>query len=77
MHRQFNAGLRRGGTDPAADDRPPERALSHRASIIPRPAFVGRETQLYEQALRRIRGGKCYFQPSLGLRELTCYFDER
>ena len=36
------------------------------ASIIPRPAFVGRETQLYEQALRRIRGGKCYFQPSLG-----------
>lgn len=39
------------------------------ASIIPRPAFVGRETQLYEQALRRIRGGKCYFQPSLGLRE--------
>ena len=46
------------------------------ASIIPRPAFVGRETQLYEQALRRIRGGKCYFQPSLGLREFTCYFDE-
>lgn len=46
------------------------------ASIIPRPAFVGRETQLYEQALRRIRGGKCYFQPSLGLREFTCYFEE-
>lgn len=46
------------------------------ASIVPRPAFVGRETQLYEQALRRIRGGKCYFQPSLGLREFACYFEE-
>ena len=46
------------------------------ASIIPRPDFVGRETQLYEQALRRIRGGKCYFQPSLGLREFVCYFED-
>lgn len=46
------------------------------ASIIPRPAFVGREAQLYEQALRRIRGGKCYFAPSLGLREFVCYFEE-
>lgn len=46
------------------------------ASIVPRPAFVGKETQLYEQALRRIRSGKCYFQPALGLRELVCYFEE-
>ena len=46
------------------------------ASIIPRPAFVGKEAQLYEQALRRIRGGKCYMQPSFGLRELVCYFEE-
>lgn len=46
------------------------------ASIVPRPDFVGKETQLYEQALRRIRGGKCYFQPSLGLREFVCYFEE-
>lgn len=46
------------------------------ASIVPRPAFAGKETQLYEQALRRIRGGKCYFQPSLGLREFACYFEE-
>lgn len=46
------------------------------ASIIPRSAFVGRETQLYEQALRRIRGGKCYYQPALGLREFACYFEE-
>lgn len=46
------------------------------ASIIPRPAFAGREAQLYEQALRRIRGGKCFCTPSLGLREFVCYFEE-
>lgn len=46
------------------------------ASIVPTPAFAGREAQLYEQALRRIRGGKCYFQPALGLREFACYFEE-
>ena len=46
------------------------------ASIIPSAAFAGKETQLYEQALRRIRGGKCYFQPALGLREFACYFEE-
>ena len=46
------------------------------ASIIPRPAFVGREAQLYEQALRRIRGGKCFCTPALGLREFVCYFEE-
>lgn len=46
------------------------------ASIMPRAAFVGREAQLYAQALRRIRGGKCYYQPSLGLREFVCYFEE-
>ena len=36
------------------------------ASIIPRPAFAGKELQLYEQALRRIRTGKCFHQPELG-----------
>ena len=46
------------------------------ASIIPRPDFVGREAQLYEQALRRIRGGKCHCQPALGMREFVCYFEE-
>lgn len=46
------------------------------ASIVPRPAFIGREKQLYEQALRRIRGGKCFAQPALGLREYICYFEE-
>jgi CRISPR-associated protein Cas5d len=46
------------------------------ASLIPRPAFCGKETQLYEQALRRIRGGKAFMQPSLGLREFVAYFEE-
>ena len=47
------------------------------ASIIPRPdCFVGKETQLYEQAFRRIRTGKCYMQPSLGLKEFIAYFEE-
>lgn len=46
------------------------------ASILPRPTFTGKETQLYEQALRRIRGGKCFVQPALGIREFVCYFEE-
>lgn len=46
------------------------------ASIIPRPAFVGKERQLYDQALRRIRSGKAFCQPSLGIREFVCYFEE-
>ena len=46
------------------------------ASIIPRTAFAGKEIQLYEQALRRIRNGKCFHQPELGMREFVCYFEE-
>lgn len=46
------------------------------ASIVPRAEFSGKEAQLYEQAMRRIRSGKCFFQPSLGLREFTAYFEE-
>ena len=46
------------------------------ASIIPSPAFAGKELQLYEQALRRIRTGKCFHQPELGMREFVCYFEE-
>ncbi len=38
--------------------------------------YAGRETQLYEQALRRIRTGKCYYQPCLGMREFAAYFEE-
>ena len=46
------------------------------AEIIPRPDFKGTVNQLYEQAKRRIHSGKCFFQPSLGLREFVYYFDE-
>ena len=46
------------------------------AEIIPQKDFKGTVDQLYEQALRRIRGGKCYYQPSLGTREFVCYFSE-
>ena len=46
------------------------------ASIVPRPSFRGREAQLYDQAIRRIRTGKAYFQPSMGLRQFPAYFEE-
>ena len=46
------------------------------ASIVKHPSFTGTEEQLFEQAMRRIRNGKVYFQPSLGLREFVAYFDE-
>ena len=46
------------------------------ASICPRPDFNGPEAQLYEQALRRIRGGKAFVQPALGLKEFVAYFQE-
>lgn len=46
------------------------------AKICPRPEFSGSAAQLYEQANRRIRCGKCYLQPSLGLREFAAYFEE-
>lgn len=46
------------------------------ASICPRPDFSGTTAQLYAQALRRIREGKAFVQPSLGLREFVAYFEE-
>lgn len=46
------------------------------ARIVPRKEFKGTVNQLYEQAKRRIKGGKCFFQPSLGMREFVCYFSE-
>ena len=46
------------------------------ASIIPRPDYSGSERQLYEQAQRRVSMGKCYVQPSLGLKEFAAYFGE-
>lgn len=45
------------------------------ASIIPRDTFKGTVAQLYAQACRRISGGKCFVQPSLGLREFCAYFE--
>ena len=41
------------------------------AAICPRPEFAGSAEQLYQQALRRIRGGKCFMQPCLGIREFA------
>lgn len=46
------------------------------AEIVPRKNFKGTVNQLYEQARRRIRSGKCFFQPSFGMREFVCYFGE-
>ena len=46
------------------------------ARICKRPEFNGTESQLYNQALRRIRAGQCFYQPSLGVREFTAYFEE-
>lgn len=46
------------------------------AAICPQPAFSGTREQLYQQAMRRIRSGKCFMQPCLGLREFAAYFEE-
>ena len=46
------------------------------AKIVKRQNFHGSNEQLYEQARRRIACGKCFFQPSFGLREYVCYFDQ-
>lgn len=46
------------------------------ADIVKRDGFTGTEEQLYAQAMRRIRSGKCFFQPYLGTRECTAYFEE-
>ena len=46
-----------------------------RATIIKQPSFQGSYEQLYEQAIRRIQNGKCFYQPYLGKRECTAYFE--
>lgn len=46
------------------------------ATVCPREGYGGTQEQLYQQALRRIRNGKCYYQPSMGLREFAAYFEE-
>lgn len=45
------------------------------AEIVKRQSFPGSAEQLYQQARRRIESGKCFFQPSFGLREFVCYFE--
>lgn len=44
------------------------------AVAVLQPGFDGTEEQIYEQAIRRINMGKCYYQPGLGLREFAAYF---
>ena len=46
------------------------------AVICPQPGYKGTVEQLYSQALRRIRAGKTFYQPCLGLRQFVCYFEE-
>ena len=46
------------------------------AEICTRDSLTGTREQLHSQALRRIRAGKTFFQPSLGMREFVCYFEE-
>jgi len=46
------------------------------AKIVKQPSANVTEKQLYDQALRRIRTGKCFYQPSLGLRECVAFFAE-
>ena len=44
------------------------------AAIMRRDGVRNVLTSLERQALRRIESGKCFFQPSLGLREFVDYF---
>lgn len=46
------------------------------AKICPQDGFKGSVEQLYCQARRRIRGGKTFYQPTLGTRNFTGYFEE-
>ena len=76
---------RRSGTSPSLPTRSARSArpvalrdVRYRFSavICPRETFRGTLAQLNEQALRRIRSGKTYYQPSLGLRQFVGYFEE-
>lgn len=44
------------------------------AKIIKQKDFKGSLVQLYEQFEKRVKNGKCFYQPSLGLRECMCNF---
>lgn len=45
------------------------------AQIIPRPAFTGTVTQLYNQFERRCTRGQMFVQPVMGTREFPAYFE--
>jgi CRISPR-associated protein Cas5d len=44
------------------------------AHIRPRKGFENKRYALEEQAARRIKSGKCFYQPYLGCREFVAYF---
>lgn len=44
------------------------------AHIQPRPAFISRLAALTEQMERRLKTGKCFYQPYLGCREFVAFF---
>jgi len=44
------------------------------ASMVRREGFSGSEVQLAEQFRRRVEGRKCFFQPSMGLRQFPAYY---
>lgn len=44
------------------------------ATIVPKEGFEKKEDKLLEQAETRLRVGKCFFQPYLGMRNFTGYF---
>ena len=44
------------------------------ARIVPKAGFEHKSGDLLEQAERRITGGKCFYQPYLGMRNFTGYF---
>lgn len=47
------------------------------AKMIPQNGFENKKHQLYDQFEKRVKRGKCFYQPSLGLRECMCFFREK
>jgi CRISPR-associated protein Cas5d len=52
--------------------RNPEYRLT--AEIRPWPQHAAKQNALEEQWLRRVRHGKCFYQPYFGCREFACFF---
>lgn len=45
------------------------------ATVVKRDGFAGTDEDLQNQFRRRVENGKCYYQPSLGLRQFVAYFE--